>query len=170
VGRAADVVRGSGQGGEPDLQTAAKMVLYDWQRGRIPYFVPPPEAEERRGQAAEEEAPLLLGTRSCARICTSASRLFPWCNQVWCAEGGVGPVEDEEEGDEVGEGAKNEERVLREAAAAAATKQTRKAIPVLAGFYDAEDLGEEGDDDVNDDEDSGAEVRGCTFRAQDKLF
>ncbi|CAL5405826.1 unnamed protein product [Camellia sinensis] len=29
-------------GGEPDLMTAAKMVLHDWQRGKIPFFVPPP--------------------------------------------------------------------------------------------------------------------------------
>lgn len=28
--------------GEPDINTAAKMILYDWQRGKIPYFVPPP--------------------------------------------------------------------------------------------------------------------------------
>lgn len=30
------------KGGEPDLKTAAKMVLFDWQRGRIPFFTPPP--------------------------------------------------------------------------------------------------------------------------------
>jgi hypothetical protein len=30
------------RGGEPDANTAAKMVLYDWQRGKIPYFAPPP--------------------------------------------------------------------------------------------------------------------------------
>lgn len=30
------------KGGEPDLNTVAKMVLNDWQRGKIPYFVPPP--------------------------------------------------------------------------------------------------------------------------------
>nr|WCZ58326.1 nucleolar GTP-binding protein 2 [Paratrimastix eleionoma] len=29
------------KGGEPDLNTAAKVVLNDWQRGRIPYFVVP---------------------------------------------------------------------------------------------------------------------------------
>lgn len=34
------------QGGEPDLMTGAKMVLHDWQRGRIPFFVPPPKQEE----------------------------------------------------------------------------------------------------------------------------
>ncbi|QCE09923.1 nuclear/nucleolar GTPase 2 [Vigna unguiculata] len=34
------------RGGEPDLMTGAKMVLHDWQRGRIPFFVPPPKQEE----------------------------------------------------------------------------------------------------------------------------
>ncbi|CAN8200683.1 unnamed protein product [Coccothraustes coccothraustes] len=33
------------KGGEPDLQTVSKMVLNDWQRGRIPFFVMPPMAE-----------------------------------------------------------------------------------------------------------------------------
>ncbi|XP_037128826.1 nucleolar GTP-binding protein 2-like [Syngnathus acus] len=30
------------KGGEPDLPTVSKMVLNDWQRGRIPFFVKPP--------------------------------------------------------------------------------------------------------------------------------
>lgn len=33
------------QGGEPDLSTVSKMVLNDWQRGRIPFFVKPPGPE-----------------------------------------------------------------------------------------------------------------------------
>ncbi|KAH0631053.1 hypothetical protein JD844_005134 [Phrynosoma platyrhinos] len=33
------------QGGEPDVCTVSKMVLNDWQRGRIPYFVKPPNME-----------------------------------------------------------------------------------------------------------------------------
>ncbi|THU51229.1 hypothetical protein C4D60_Mb06t28790 [Musa balbisiana] len=33
------------KGGEPDLMTAAKMILHDWQRGKIPFFVPPPQQE-----------------------------------------------------------------------------------------------------------------------------
>lgn len=31
-----------GKGGEPDTATAAKMVLLDWQRGRLPFFAAPP--------------------------------------------------------------------------------------------------------------------------------
>lgn len=30
------------RGAEPDTQTAAKMVLLDWQRGRLPFFTLPP--------------------------------------------------------------------------------------------------------------------------------
>ncbi|KAL0399370.1 UNVERIFIED_CONTAM: Nuclear/nucleolar GTPase 2 [Sesamum radiatum] len=33
------------KGGEPDLMTAAKVILHDWQRGKIPFFVPPPKQE-----------------------------------------------------------------------------------------------------------------------------
>ncbi|XP_055760374.1 nucleolar GTP-binding protein 2-like [Salvelinus fontinalis] len=33
------------KGGEPDLTCVAKMVLNDWQRGRIPFFVKPPGCE-----------------------------------------------------------------------------------------------------------------------------
>ena len=33
------------KGGEPDVNTVAKMILNDWQRGKIPFFVPPPGCE-----------------------------------------------------------------------------------------------------------------------------
>ncbi|KAK4056607.1 GTPase required for pre-60S ribosomal subunit nuclear export and maturation [Microbotryomycetes sp. JL221] len=33
------------RGGEPDLRTIATMVLNDWIRGKVPFFVPPPELE-----------------------------------------------------------------------------------------------------------------------------
>jgi nuclear GTP-binding protein len=29
--------------GEPDVSTVSKMVLNDWIRGKIPFFIPPPE-------------------------------------------------------------------------------------------------------------------------------
>ena len=31
------------QGGEPDVNAAAKMILNDFQRGKLPYFVKPPD-------------------------------------------------------------------------------------------------------------------------------
>ena len=46
-----------GRGGEPDLNTAAKMVLYDWQRGKIPFFeLPPGYLPEKPAAAAPAEA------------------------------------------------------------------------------------------------------------------
>ncbi|CAN6928069.1 unnamed protein product [Brassica oleracea] len=42
------------KGGEPDLMTGAKMILHDWQRGRIPFFVPPPKAEDKAEDKASE--------------------------------------------------------------------------------------------------------------------
>ncbi|CAD6963333.1 unnamed protein product [Tilletia controversa] len=48
------------RGGEPDLETCAKMVLNDWIRGKIPFFVPPPERPPledgtQEGQTAAEQ-------------------------------------------------------------------------------------------------------------------
>ncbi|KEH38754.1 putative nucleolar GTP-binding protein [Medicago truncatula] len=45
------------KGGEPDLMTAAKMILHDWQRGKIPFFVPPP----RQDALSESEEPNVNG-------------------------------------------------------------------------------------------------------------
>lgn len=41
------------KGGEPDIEGVAKIVLSDWVRGRIPYFVAPPE---RSAELNEHEA------------------------------------------------------------------------------------------------------------------
>lgn len=40
------------KGGEADTVNAAKIVLNDWVRGRIPYFVPPPQDPDRPVPAA----------------------------------------------------------------------------------------------------------------------
>ncbi|VVA94072.1 unnamed protein product [Arabis nemorensis] len=42
------------KGGEPDLMTGAKMILHDWQRGRIPFFVPPPKLDDKPAEAEAE--------------------------------------------------------------------------------------------------------------------
>lgn len=41
------------KGGEPDIEGAAKVILSDWVRGRIPFFVAPPE---RSAELNEREA------------------------------------------------------------------------------------------------------------------
>lgn len=43
------------KGGEPDISTVAKMVLNDWQRGKLPYFVKPPGGEESAGTQENAE-------------------------------------------------------------------------------------------------------------------
>ena len=51
------------KGGEPDVDGVAKMVLNDFMRGRIPWFIPPPTvaggegAEATEGKDATEKAP-----------------------------------------------------------------------------------------------------------------
>lgn len=47
------------KGGDPDLNIAARMVLYDWQRGKIPFFTLPPGHTDEKPQkmkAAADEA------------------------------------------------------------------------------------------------------------------
>jgi len=46
-------------GGEPDLRTAAVTLINDWQRGKIPHFVPPPETKgpKRGGEIASSSSP-----------------------------------------------------------------------------------------------------------------
>lgn len=34
--------------------TAAKMVLHDWQRGKIPFFVPPPKEDKESSEGPKE--------------------------------------------------------------------------------------------------------------------
>ncbi|KAI0830857.1 NGP1NT-domain-containing protein [Trametes gibbosa] len=44
------------KGGEPDLEAVAKILLSDWVRGRIPFFVPPPERTEELNRAEAKKA------------------------------------------------------------------------------------------------------------------
>jgi len=53
------------KGGEPDIQTVAKMVLFDWQKGEIPYFTLPPKAangEEEDVKGEENDMATLAKT------------------------------------------------------------------------------------------------------------
>ncbi|KZS93189.1 NGP1NT-domain-containing protein [Sistotremastrum niveocremeum HHB9708] len=44
------------KGGEPDLEGVSKIILSDWVRGRIPFFVPPPErSDELNAKEAEQK-------------------------------------------------------------------------------------------------------------------
>uniref|UniRef100_A0A8C5S9K9 Nucleolar GTP-binding protein 2 n=1 Tax=Laticauda laticaudata TaxID=8630 RepID=A0A8C5S9K9_LATLA len=48
------------KGGEPDLHTVSRMVLNDWQRGRIPFFVKPPNVEQE-SQPTESASDMTIG-------------------------------------------------------------------------------------------------------------
>lgn len=50
------------KGGEPDLQTVGKMVLNDWQRGRIPFFVKPPNADPPAAPQLPSSSPVEAAT------------------------------------------------------------------------------------------------------------
>jgi len=43
------------KGGEPDINTAAKMILMDWQRGRIPFYMCPPEFDRVKPEEDENK-------------------------------------------------------------------------------------------------------------------
>jgi nuclear GTP-binding protein len=45
------------KGGEPDIETVARVVIQDWQKGRLPYFVPPPNCSIHGD--AEDDSPLV---------------------------------------------------------------------------------------------------------------
>ncbi|CAK8997623.1 unnamed protein product [Durusdinium trenchii] len=53
------------KGGDADIDTAARIVLYDWQRGRIPYFTAPPEIQEEK-ETPEKDARLAEGASEAA--------------------------------------------------------------------------------------------------------
>lgn len=55
------------KGGEPDVEGAAKIVLSDWVRGRIPFFVTPPERPAALNEREEKErarAPKVKGGKN----------------------------------------------------------------------------------------------------------
>ncbi len=49
------------KGGEPDMEGVAKIVLTDWVRGRVPFFVAPPERPEELNEEEERKRRKLKG-------------------------------------------------------------------------------------------------------------
>jgi nuclear GTP-binding protein len=47
------------KGGEPDVNSVAKVILNDFQRGKLPYFVKPPNMV--RVEDPSDHIPALLG-------------------------------------------------------------------------------------------------------------
>ena len=42
--------------GEPDINAVSKMILNDWQRGKLPFFVPPPNPDEPKKEETTAES------------------------------------------------------------------------------------------------------------------
>ncbi|CAJ1376381.1 unnamed protein product, partial [Effrenium voratum] len=73
------------KGGEADIDTAARIVLYDWQRGRIPYFTAPPE-DDPASSDAKPEGEMAICLRSPAftsLMRRTAVVKHPSCCRVW---------------------------------------------------------------------------------------
>ena len=56
------------KGGEPDVDGAAKMVLNDFIRGKIPWFTPPPVVEGQEGEKGIEGRKGMLGEMGKVRM------------------------------------------------------------------------------------------------------
>ncbi|KAF2356301.1 Nucleolar GTP-binding protein 2 N-terminal domain, partial [Trinorchestia longiramus] len=52
------------KGGEPDVNAIAKLILNDWQRGKIPYFVPPPGHDSSEFQKTKQVENIALEKRT----------------------------------------------------------------------------------------------------------
>ena len=80
------LARASGKllrGGEPDLNTAARMVLLDWQRGKIPYFTLPPDYETRDGkEVGVHLVPLASALNT--RLVPVAAPCLPSASSLYC--------------------------------------------------------------------------------------
>ncbi|KAI8471387.1 MAG: NUC091 domain-containing protein [Monoraphidium minutum] len=135
------------RGGDPDTNTAARMVLYDWQRGKIPFYTLPPgytdEAPPKRGGGGRGGGGADGGAEG--------------GGEGGAAEGGAMYAEGVTEEDAAGEAGVRPEtagaaaRAVREAAAAALAAQARGRIPIREGYYLPDDERAEGGEGEDDD-------------------
>jgi ribosome biogenesis GTPase A len=151
----AQVARRAGKllrGGDPDLNTAARMVLYDYQRGKLPFYSLPPGYEDggehlNAGLAALAPAPGAADKDAAAAPAFAAA------------------VTEEEAAAEAGASAAAAAagaRAVRASAAAALKHQARASIPTRAGFFSPEEeaLGGGGEDAEEESESEEGEEDG----------
>lgn len=119
------------KGGDPDLNTAAKMVLHDWQRGKIPFFTLPegcldekPETRRKKESTDEKDHE----------------------GEDLSKDGG------DADGDPVTELDKKSQELVASKALEALEHQQKAHIPVQEGYFVGEDA--KGDSDEDSDEDA----------------
>ncbi|GFR50420.1 hypothetical protein Agub_g12637 [Astrephomene gubernaculifera] len=119
------------KGGEPDLNTAARMVLYDWQRGKVPFFTLPPDHTDEAPAKTEEAAE--AGAAAPAEVAAAVEAELPVPREL---------VTEEDAAKEAGakpEVAAAAARAVREVLLSATAAQARSAIPVMQDYYMPED-------------------------------
>ncbi|KAF5842967.1 NUC091 domain-containing protein [Dunaliella salina] len=141
------------KGGEPDLNTAARMVLYDWQRGKIPYFTLPPDYKP------EEEQRLALAAEAAVDEETRAELPAP--------TNAVTEEDAQREAGVVPETAAAAAREANKLLSAAGRQQARSEIPVQDGYFMPDDERKEEQHEAGDGSeldlqgsDSGSESAG----------
>ncbi|KAI0489271.1 hypothetical protein KFK09_029113 [Dendrobium nobile] len=118
------------KGGEPDLNTVAKMVLHDWQRGKIPFFVPPPqqeeEAEGKSNASGAAEEPMISTDRTAstmkaiAGIIASQQQMHVPSHKDFI-DSDKGGADDADDGDKVSENVRLEQSLANSAGATGLT-------------------------------------------------
>ncbi|KAG2434724.1 hypothetical protein HXX76_007614 [Chlamydomonas incerta] len=127
------------KGGEPDLNTAARMILYDWQRGKVPFFTLPPDHTEARPEAAAAAAQQPEAAAAAADAVETGPGGLPVPREM---------VTEEDAAAEAGakpEVAAAAARAVREVLMSATAAQARSAIPVQNDYYMPEDEQREGE-------------------------
>ena len=139
------------RGGDPDLNTAAKMVLHDWQRGKIPFFTLPDQAGYNGAVAQAEEEEEEIEEKE--------------------KEAGADVKADlaEKAHDSTSELDRKAQQVVASKAKEALEHQQKAHIPVQDGFFvgdDAkEDTDEASDEQASDDEFSDDDADGSDDNA-----
>lgn len=138
------------KGGDPDLNTAARMMLYDWQRGKIPFFSLPP------GHTEAKPVPLALAAASDTDgVIAAAGVDAEDAELVESLPVPVNLVTEEDAAAETGaapEAAAAAARAVRDIVLSAAAAQARCAIPVQADYFMPEDeRKQEGEEDADED-------------------
>jgi nuclear GTP-binding protein len=166
----AQLARGTGKllrGGDPDLNTAARIVLYDWQRGKIPFYSLPPGYSDEPPAAAEgasgadvsaasqqlkqQQQEQLEAEQELANAAAGQQQQQGMFAEAVSAEDAVG------EACAVPENAAAAAEALRTAAAMALRRQRRAVIPIREGFYTpADEAGVSNDGGSSSDGDSGS--------------